>query len=1158
MEEAASRQEVEKNLDKQEAFYMKNKNKNDNRRGKFPKKSQCESEDSIKVDTQGKKKNKNTNLKCNYCGIEGHKASRCWKKAADKRREESSATVEEAMCVSVCADTSVAEEKCSIAIALRTDEMSSKNWCLDSGATSHMCNDESQFVDLIPIKNEKVKLANNESTCIKGKGTVVLCVKIDEREQIIRLNNTLFVPNLKTNLLSVSKASINGRRVIFDESKAVIRTHDDKVIAEAKRTGDLYTLKCFERESANLAEYDTTMDWHCRYGHLNEQDLRKLSSKQMVLGMPKLNTQAMSKCEVCILGKQSATPMPKASETKVENLLDVVHSDVCGPMRTRSIGGAKYFVTFVDGKSRWVDVYFLKSKSEVKPTFLKYKMLVENQKERKIKILRTDNGLEYCGKDFTDELEKSGIRRERTVEYTPQQNGVAERMNRTLVEMARCVMLQADLPNGFWAEAISTAAYIRNRCPTKPLVENMTPHEVWFGKMPVVSHFRHFGSKAFALNKRPQKGKFDPRSVECTMVGYSDESKAYRLWDPSSKKIIKSRDVKFISSLAVKSKQVFEFDFKNCDEDLHESDGSHSENEEDSGSVDECGNYPEGNCSDSVQGTKRGRGRPSKQRTGQPGRPKKIYNMVPIQDFAGIAVENGEEAMQEALSGPHAKEWKRAMRSEFDSLVSIGAWELVKCPDGRTPIGCRWVLKTKYNADGSVERRKARLVAKGYSQKRGVDFDETFAPVARMSSIRLIVALAAEYKLDLYQLDVTMAYTYGNLEEEIFMEQAEPFVTPGKEEYVYRLKRALYGLKQAGRQWFARLEAELLKFGLTQLESDPCTYFSRQDSKFLILVVYVDDLIVATNDMSQYQELKIKLQSQFKMRDLGPLKYCLGIEFHQDAENKSVKIIQKKYIQDIVNKFGLEDAHPALTPLEPKFKLSQLEESQTVDSIFYQSIIGSLMYAAIATRPDIMYAVSALSVFNSSPKRVHLNSAKRVLRYLKGTSDLGLFYKSTGQPLQGFVDSDWGSDVDTRCSRTGFVFEIAGAAVTWQSRKQRCVALSSTEAEYVALAEAGKEAMYLRNILKELKVLEENKSPSVIFCDNQSAAKLTKNPVHHDRSKHIDVKYHFIRKIYQSGHIDVQYLHTSEMPADVLTKSLCYPSHKKHTNRMGVLDYKNV
>ena len=475
----------------------------------------------------------------------------------------------------------------------------------------------------------------------------------------------------------------------------------------------------------------------------------------------------------------------------------------------------------------------------------------------------------------------------------------------------------------------------------------------------------------------------------------------------------------------------------------------------------------------------------------------------------------------------------------------------MKCPVNRFPIGSKWVFKTKYKENGEVERRKARLVARGFAKKSGIEYNETFAPVARLTSIRVIMALAAKLKLDLYQLDITMAYTYDDLNEEIYMRQAKYFEAPGKENYVYHLKKSLYGLKQSGKQWFDKLNCYLKELNLKQIEEDPCVYSIKDGNKILILAVYVDDLIIATNNHKLFTNLKKNLMRKFEIRDLGKLNLCLGLQFYQNEETKEVKISQEKYITDMMRKFGLEDAKIAITPLEAKMNLSKNDNLPEIDSNVYQSLIGSLMYAATATRPDIMYTLSALSCFNNNPKKSHWSSAKRALRYLKGTSNIGLCFRDIGDDLTGYADSGWGGDFDDRKSRTGFVFKLSNGAVSWESRKQKSMATSSTEAEYMALTEAAREAVYLQRFLSRFDVMAEERATE-IYCDNQSAAKLVKNPVFHGRTKHIDIRHRYVRENFQKGIIEICYMPTNEMPADLLTKSLGKPSHNAHLETIGL------
>ena len=1204
---ARKEKEIQKEQHSQGAFYAKFGNKN--KPQQFKNDSQRKTSEQSGNPKIGNGPNfQQKNYKCNYCHKLGHKAADCWKKG---NKKQSSSNVEEAFTAVMISKTdsikeeilrkaeyirqknpvdSVAiNEKASIAIAMNVQPTSNNDWCLDSGATSHMCHDRGKFVNFSLVENQKVRLAVDVTTEIIGKGTVHLTVPNGYNNKHIRLENTLCVPLLKTNLLSISKTTTNGYDVNFKDMHAVVLNRNGETVVKAERRGDLYYVEEITESTAAANSKTSELEkWHNRYGHLNEKDLKKLISKDMVKGVSLDSFAKMPFCEICVLGKQSATPFPQVSLTKSDKLLELVHSDVCGPMRTRSIGGAVSFVTFIDDKSRYVDVFFLKAKSEVKECFLKYKALAENETECQIKTLRTDNGLEYCGAELTKEIEQAGIRRERTVAHTPQQNGVAERMNRTLVEMARCLLIKSNLPPSFWAEAIATAAYIRNRCPSRNLDE-ITPFEARFGHKPDVSNLRTFGCKAYALNKEPGRSKLGPKSKPCIFMGYSDESKAYRLWDPAGRKIIKSRDVIFneeskgLPNLS-KQENFLEFEVyfsppqvnlsgrEDTDAGVEAEIQQEPENQiqaEDNGPEEQ--EEPFHRALDEVQPTqiKRGPGRPTKIKTGGCGRPRKRYNMVPAQD--NLKTDARHEAnlvsnkivdptVEEAMAGPHAKEWKKAMQSEFDALQRCNAWLLVERPTDKKVIGCRWVLRTKFSADGSVERRKARLVARGFSQQPGMDFQETFAPVARLSSIRILVALAAELGITLYQLDVVMAYINGDLDEELYMEQAEGFIEADQKKMVYSLKKSLYGLKQSGRQWFKKLDQKLQDFGLRPLNGDKCVYIMKSEEIYIILAVYVDDIIVGSNQEDVYLKLKKELTREFQIKDLGTLHYCLGIEFQQDPSTKAVIMHQRRYIEKILADYGMDESKPISTPLDGNSKLtkqmmpSSEEEIIQMKKVPYQSLIGTLMYLSVSTRPDISYTISVLSQFNINPGKAHWAAAKRVLRYLRNTLNHGLKFKKTNSDLVGYVDADWAGDIDDRVSHTGYVFKLADAAVTWEARKQKTIALSSTEAEYMALGEAAKETVYLRNLLKEIGFLKQDAGPTIVYCDNQGAQKLMRNPIYHSRTKHIDIKHHFIREVFQRGELDVKYTATDQMIADILTKGLFGPSHKRCIEGLGVLD----
>ena len=390
------------------------------------------------------------------------------------------------------------------------------------------------------------------------------------------------------------------------------------------------------------------------------------------------------------------------------------------------------------------------------------------------------------------------------------------------------------------------------------------------------------------------------------------------------------------------------------------------------------------------------------------------------------------QTMEEALSSDHAKEWKEAADSEYESLIENETWEHVELPSGRKPIGCKWVFKVKHRSNGKVEQFKGCLVAKGYDQKYGIDYDETFSPVVRFSSIRALIALAVQNGMLLHQMDVVTAFLNGKLDEEIYMQQPKGYIRFGEEHLVCKLKKSLYGLKQSPRCWNKVFQEYLESIGFKQNTADPCV-FCRTVGTMAVIAVYVDDLILSIKTSQEMQEAKESLQARFKMKDMGKLHYCLGISIEQEEDEKCVWIHQKQYILSIIEKYGLTDAKTSPTPADLSVKLEKDDGfSKEVDPIAYQSMVGSLLYAAIATRPDISYAVGVVSKFNSKPTEAHLTAVKRIVRYLKGTVDMGLrYHKSENGILLGYSDADWAGDMYDRHSTTGNLFLMAGGAISW-------------------------------------------------------------------------------------------------------------------------------
>ncbi|GKD35609.1 retrovirus-related pol polyprotein from transposon TNT 1-94 [Tanacetum coccineum] len=379
-----------------------------------------------------------------------------------------------------------------------------------------------------------------------------------------------------------------------------------------------------------------------------------------------------------------------------------------------------------------------------------------------------------------------------------------------------------------------------------------------------------------------------------------------------------------------------------------------------------------------------------------------------------LLTEEGEPSnLQEALNNPDASFWKEAMQEELEALHKNKTWELVPLPGGRKPIGNKWVYKIKRNGDDQVERYRARLVVKGYAQKEGIDFNEIFSPVVRMTTIRVVLALCATYDLHLEQLDVKTAFLHGNLEEEIYMLQPEGFKQKGKENLVCRLNKSLYGLKQAPRCWYKRFDSFIRSLEYNRLHADPCAYFKRfGNNDFIILLLYVDDMLVAGPNKDRINKLKAQLAREFEMKDLGPANKIPGMQIHRDRVSRKIWLSQKSYVNKILQRFNMQDCKPISTPFPTDVKLSSMmspnneKERMEMSRVPYASAVGSLIFTMICTRPDIAHAVGVVSRYMAEPGREHWEAVNRILRYIKGTSDVALCFGDSDLIFKGYVDPD--------------------------------------------------------------------------------------------------------------------------------------------------------
>ncbi|KAK2443673.1 putative mitochondrial protein [Trifolium repens] len=899
---------------------------------------------------------------------------------------------------------------------------------------------------------------------------------------------------------------------------------------------------------------DSDWLWHMRYGHLNFRSLSQLNSKNLVIGLPKIESSAKN-YEVCLKGKQSRLPFVSELPMRASDALGVIHSDICGPFEVATLSGNKYFITFVDEYTRMIWLYTIKLKSEALEVFKMFKLLVEKESGKFIKILRTDGGGEYTSKDFESFCVSLGIKHEVTAPYTPQHNGLAERRNRTILDMARSMIKQKKMPHKFWGEAVNTAVYILNKCPTKRLKLKVL-EEAWSGRKPNVKHLKVFGSIFYKHILDAKRGKLDDRSETMIFIGYHSTG-AYKLYNPRNNKVTMSRDVKVVESefwdwenakeSSIDHSHILTdvdiMDWPNSDGDTNENGGNDVLPDSDEES--------EGVATPPVirQLPQRNRQLPSRLANCELLTDSAVNNEGELLHFSLLADAepvNIKDALQSSV-------WKSSMIDELKSIEKNQTWELVKLPNGKKTIDLKWVYKTKLNPDGSISKHKARLVARGFLQKEGIDYNEVFAPVARHETIRLVVTLANLRGWGLYHLDVKSAFLSGPLEENVYVKQPPGFEIAGKENMVYKLHKALYGLKQAPRAWNKRIDQFLSHIGFKKCTVEYGVYVKcSADSSSLIICLYVDDLLVTGSDSNEIEKFELTMNKEFEMTDLGSLSYFLGMEFVKTS--KGMMMYQHKYASELLERFEMDSCNQVSNPCDTNSKLKECSEEEVVDSTMFKQIIGSLRYLC-NSRPDISYAVGVVSRFMNMPRKSHLIAAKRVLRYVKGTINYGLLFPKSDAAAQveliGYSDSDWCGDMIDRRSTSGYVCMLNGASICWSSKKQPVTALSSCEAEYIASTYAAYQLIWLESLMRELKC--QLKLPLKLLVDNKSAINLARNPVSHGRSKHIETRFHFIREQVLNGKIEVVHCPTHDQIADALTKAIKLDRFEALRESLGVV-----
>ena len=1184
-------------------------------------------------------------------------------------------------------------------------------WVLDSGASRHFTCSESQVYEIKDLDEpEQVKTANGMSTYNQ-----VGRVKVKTNGSYITLKDVACVPEFDVNLMSVSKLTDKGLKVIYEQNKAKVMENDRVLFTAIKRSG-LYiietehaligqtntsiTTQTQQKTTSNQAQTDATnsntsvtqqtkvnvtkvggisdndksylRQIHCFLGHMSYSKIDKIIKNQSVKGIDydKLknikNITEMSKeeCVGCVKAKMCRSPLTGNIEWHAYEPLDVVCADTMGPFLYTSIHGEQHTLIMIDVGTRYIDHEHMKHRDESDTHIINTITELQTQFNKKLKRFHTDNAKELISKTVRDFLSSNGTIITETTAYTPEYNAIVERANRTIVEMTKAMMFHCDCYVELWSEAMNTSVYLLRRSITAADPAR-TPHELRYGKKPNITNLHTFGCDVWVLKqKQTREGKFDENAYKGIFVGYELNNGAiYRIFNPNTGEIDKSRDVKFFDDSFKEMKKLHTMIHEHDSDELYVPDTTkhtpsnpistnqttvtterekrkgktityseddalsdnvsaerindlfanmeHKENQKSqvnnntntnintktpiksilksqtktsesvvSGTSDSSKNVvadkqdederlqsksnqnqqtntnintstthstaptttsTSSSVSDSVSTDSNWSKRPArvKKRTIFYD-PSASTSQANVSITTSVKMDYTPNTYKQAMKCDDRDKWLEAIVKELKSQQENGTWIEVAKQDGMNVIGCKWVFKIKRDSTGKIEKYKARLVAQGFKQVYGVDYLETFAPVMKYKTLRLMLALART-NTQLIHIDFTTAYLNAFIKEDIYMNIPEGMQQ--KSGMCVKLKKALYGTKQAGREWHLDIRDFLIQLGLTQLVKDTCIFIKKtKTNKTLIIGLFVDDLAVSfhIDDKSEWCVMLNLLKSKYKLSELGDMQHLLGMRITRINNNKQIIIDQQSYTQDKVNEF-IGDEHKTSNTPEDQVKLNKKDgELLTQTGIQrYQGITGSLIYAAISTRPDIAHAVNMISRYMSQPTQTHMNAATKILRYLSQSTDMGLLYDcndSESVSVTAYCDSDWGGCADDSKSTTGFCTFVNDNLIAWNTHKQQTVALSSAEAELMAIVDVVKEVEWCEMILTEMnfKVNE----PTIIFVDNQSAIKMVENDVEHDRSKHIRIKFHYIRQQIQEKRIKITWTPTTQQLADIFTKAL--------------------
>ncbi|PKU66732.1 Retrovirus-related Pol polyprotein from transposon TNT 1-94 [Dendrobium catenatum] len=1023
---------------------------------------------------------------CQICNKKGHSAISCWHR------------------LNVNYVPQQHTENQPKALAATSDTKNHNEWYLDSGASSHMTNNTENLISSASYQgSDSITIGDGSHIQIANTGSGILPTP----SRKLKLANLLHIPKISYNLLSISNlVKDNDISITFNPNGFTMKDMTtDRIILRGPCKDGLYPIAESSSSSTALQATRSSSDvWHNRLGHPNQRTMRYIA-----IANPQLNIScSISKCVSCSSCKGHKIPFTKSCN-RMKTPLALLHSDVWGPSPVMSNQGFRYYVTFIDDFSRYTWIFPIRNKSDVPHIFINFKIFIENQTDYKIKMLRTDGGTEYRNNTLNHFFESNGIQHQFSCPYTPEQNGVAERKHRHIIETTRTLLHLASVPQQFWPDAANTAVYLINRLPSSN-TNNRSPYQLLYKEWPSYSFLKTFGCECFPLSHPPLRHKLQQNSRSCVFLGYSDQYKGYKCLHRQTNTIQFSRNVTFMEN---------SFPFQT----------NQSHQPSDLGSsiptplllpipqVQQTTSNPliiPQQHQNTQQATQIAPPEPSST-TCPP--PRKVHPMITRKQTGSLKPRERLNLLHQQTTNCNSEptsyteaaksaNWRQAMATEFLALQKQGTWLLVPPPQSASILGCRWTFRTKRHKNGTIARFKARLVAQGNNQEQGIDYFETFSPVAKLPTIRILMTVALFHNWEIHQFDVENAFLHGKLSETIYMRQPKGFEDESAPNHVCLLQKAIYGLKQSPRQWYSTLTEHVISLGFTCSQADPSLLTYQHTNIQMYLLIYVDDLLITGNNKQAISAFITQLGARFNLKHLGLANHFLGISIQ--SNNNSYFLSQQSYAESILSQAGLSTCKPLANPTATKTPNDFPPENQLSDPALYRRITGSLQYLTL-TRPDIAFAVNVISQYMHNPLPNHVYLLKRLLRYIQGTRHFGLPITKTDLQLRTYSDADWAGDPLSRKSTTGYCTFLGHTLVSWAVKKQTTVARSSTESEYRALAAATADVIWIKRLLTDFGISYDHASD--LFCDNVSAIALANNPVFHARTKHIEIDHRFLR-----------------------------------------------